>query len=156
MRWVTCVTAPILLADVGNYRFRVFSLDLKRSDERIFGVHGDGACGPTRAVELMIAAPCHSQFSPHVLTHRPSDDLPGEKIQNHGQIEPAFGGWHTEPPPYSIFILESTFSRLLLRATLHVYVDCLRANRRCIRAPSARRRLRGRTVESCTRASCYD
>jgi hypothetical protein len=41
MRWVTCVTAPILLADVGDYRFRVFSLDLKRSDERIFGVHGD-------------------------------------------------------------------------------------------------------------------
>ena len=39
MRWVTCVTAPILLADVGDYRFRVFSLDLKRSDERIFGVH---------------------------------------------------------------------------------------------------------------------
>jgi len=41
MRWVTCVTAPILLADVGDYRFRVFSLDLKRSDERIFGGHGD-------------------------------------------------------------------------------------------------------------------
>ena len=41
MRWVTRVTAPILLADVGDYRFRVFSLDLKRSDERIFGVHGD-------------------------------------------------------------------------------------------------------------------
>ena len=39
MRWVTRVTAPILLADVGDYRFRVFSLDLKRSDERIF--HGD-------------------------------------------------------------------------------------------------------------------
>jgi hypothetical protein len=35
---VTCVTAPILLADVGDYRFGVFSLDLKRSDERIFGV----------------------------------------------------------------------------------------------------------------------
>ena len=41
MRWVTCVTAPILLADVGDYRVRVLSLDLKRSDERIFGVHGD-------------------------------------------------------------------------------------------------------------------
>jgi|GEM_PF-4438251 len=41
MRWVTCVTAPILLADVGDYRFRVFSLDLKRSDERIFGGHSD-------------------------------------------------------------------------------------------------------------------
>jgi len=41
MRWVACVTAPILLADVGDYRFRVFSLDLKRSDERIFGFHGD-------------------------------------------------------------------------------------------------------------------
>ena len=41
MRWVTCVTAPILLADVGDYRVRVLSLDLKRSDERVFGVHGD-------------------------------------------------------------------------------------------------------------------
>jgi hypothetical protein len=36
MRWVTCVTAPILLADVGDHRFGVFSLDFKRSDERIF------------------------------------------------------------------------------------------------------------------------
>ena len=41
MRWVTCIAAPILLADVGNHRFGVFSLDLKRGDERIFGVHGD-------------------------------------------------------------------------------------------------------------------
>src|ERR1700730_4032320 len=41
MRWVTCVTAPILLADVGDYRVRVFSLDLKRTDKRTFGVHGD-------------------------------------------------------------------------------------------------------------------
>ena len=41
MRWVTCVTAPILLADVGDYRFRVFSLDLKRSNERIFGDDSD-------------------------------------------------------------------------------------------------------------------
>jgi hypothetical protein len=114
----------------------------------------------------MIAAPCHSQFSPHVLTHRPSDDLPGEKIQNHlrrlahssylratdslTDVEL----WDARTPPYSIFILESTFSRLLLRATLHVYVDCQRANR--IRAPSARWRLRRRTVESCTRASCYE
>src|SRR5580704_9938590 len=41
MRWVTCIAAPILLADVGNHCFGVFSLDLKRGDERIFGVHGD-------------------------------------------------------------------------------------------------------------------
>jgi hypothetical protein len=41
MRWVTCIAAPILLADVGDHCFGVFSLDLKRSDERIFGVHGD-------------------------------------------------------------------------------------------------------------------
>jgi len=41
MRWVTCVAAPILLADVGDHCFGVFSLDLKRGDERIFGVHGD-------------------------------------------------------------------------------------------------------------------
>jgi transposase InsO family protein len=41
MRWVTCFAAPILLADVGDYRFRAFSLDLKRGNECIFGVHGD-------------------------------------------------------------------------------------------------------------------
>jgi hypothetical protein len=41
MRWVTCVAAPILLADIGDHCFGVFSLDLKRGDERIFGVHGD-------------------------------------------------------------------------------------------------------------------
>jgi hypothetical protein len=41
MRWVTCIAAPILLADVGNHCFGVFSLDLKRGDERIFGVHGN-------------------------------------------------------------------------------------------------------------------
>ena len=41
MRWVTGVTAPILLADVGDHCFGVFSLDLKRGDERIFGIHGD-------------------------------------------------------------------------------------------------------------------
>jgi hypothetical protein len=41
MRWVTCIAAPILLADVGDHRFGVFSLDLKRGVERIFGVHGD-------------------------------------------------------------------------------------------------------------------
>jgi hypothetical protein len=41
MRWVTCVAAPILLADVGDHCFGVFSLDLKRGDERIFGVYGD-------------------------------------------------------------------------------------------------------------------
>ena len=41
MRWVTCVAAPILLADIGDHCFGVFSLDLKRGDERIFGVHSD-------------------------------------------------------------------------------------------------------------------
>jgi hypothetical protein len=41
MRWVTRIAAPILLADVGDHRFGVFSLDLKRGDERIFGVNGD-------------------------------------------------------------------------------------------------------------------
>jgi hypothetical protein len=41
MRWVTCIAAPILLADVGNHHFWVFNLDLKRGDERIFGVHSD-------------------------------------------------------------------------------------------------------------------
>ena len=41
MRWVTCIAAPILLADVGDHCFGVFSLDLKRGDERIFGVHRD-------------------------------------------------------------------------------------------------------------------
>jgi hypothetical protein len=28
MRWVTCIAAPILLADVGDYRFGLLSLDL--------------------------------------------------------------------------------------------------------------------------------
>jgi hypothetical protein len=41
MRWVTRIAAPILLADVGDNRFGVFSLHLKSRDERIFGVHGD-------------------------------------------------------------------------------------------------------------------
>src|SRR5580692_7590081 len=41
MRWVTCIAAPILLADVDDHCFGVFSFDLKRGDERIFGVHGD-------------------------------------------------------------------------------------------------------------------
>ena len=41
MRWVTCIAAPILLADIGDHCFGVFSLDLKRGDERIFGFHGD-------------------------------------------------------------------------------------------------------------------
>jgi hypothetical protein len=41
MRWVTCIAAPILLADVGDHSFGVFNLDLKRGDERIFGVHPD-------------------------------------------------------------------------------------------------------------------
>lgn len=39
MRWVTCIAAPILLADVGDDRFRAFNLDFKRGDERVFGVH---------------------------------------------------------------------------------------------------------------------
>jgi hypothetical protein len=34
------------------------------------------------------------QFRPHVVTHRPSNDLPCEKIEHDSQIEPAFGGWH--------------------------------------------------------------
>jgi len=33
--------ADYVLADVGDYRFGAFSLDLKRGNERIFGVHGD-------------------------------------------------------------------------------------------------------------------
>ena len=35
-----------------------------------------------------------SQFSSHVVTHRPSNNLPGEKIEHDSQIEPAFRGWH--------------------------------------------------------------
>ena len=34
-----------------------------------------------------------SQFSSHVVTHRPSNNLPGEKIEHDSQIEPAFRGW---------------------------------------------------------------
>jgi hypothetical protein len=36
----------------------------------------------------------NSQFCPHVVTHRPSDDLPGVKIEHDSQIEPTFRGWH--------------------------------------------------------------
>jgi len=35
-----------------------------------------------------------SQFRPHMVTHRPANDLPGEKIEHDSQMEPAFGGWH--------------------------------------------------------------
>jgi hypothetical protein len=49
MRWVTCIAAPILLADVGDHRFGVFSLDLKCGDERIFGVLG--ARGATKKAD---------------------------------------------------------------------------------------------------------
>jgi hypothetical protein len=35
-----------------------------------------------------------SQFSPHVIAHRPSNDLPGEKIEHDSQIEPTFSGWN--------------------------------------------------------------
>jgi hypothetical protein len=41
MRWVTRIAAPILLADVSDHRFRMFGLDLKSGNERVFGVHGD-------------------------------------------------------------------------------------------------------------------
>jgi hypothetical protein len=34
------------------------------------------------------------QFHPHVIAHRPSNDLPCEEIENDGQIEPSFRGWH--------------------------------------------------------------
>ena len=36
---------------------------------------------------------CDRQFRPHVVTHRPANDLPGEKIEHDSQIEPAFRGW---------------------------------------------------------------
>lgn len=32
------------------------------------------------------------QFRPHMVTHRPADDLPGEEIEDDGQIEPSFPG----------------------------------------------------------------
>jgi hypothetical protein len=62
MRWVTCVAAPILLANVGDHRFRAFSVDPKRGDERIFGVHGD-------AVRLSI------QFKPDGELHWPASSM---------------------------------------------------------------------------------
>ncbi len=34
------------------------------------------------------------QFRPHVVTHRPADNFPGEEIEHRGQIEPPFLGWH--------------------------------------------------------------
>ena len=59
MRWVTRIAAPILLADIGDHRFGVFSLDLKSGDERIFGVHGD-------VVRLPL------QFKPNGKLHQPA------------------------------------------------------------------------------------
>jgi hypothetical protein len=35
---------------------------------------------------------CDGQFSPRVVTHRPANDLSGEKIEHDGQIEPPFLG----------------------------------------------------------------
>jgi hypothetical protein len=35
-----------------------------------------------------------SQFRPHVIAHRPAGDLPCEKVEHDGQIEPSFPGWH--------------------------------------------------------------
>jgi hypothetical protein len=37
---------------------------------------------------------CDGQFSPHVITHRPANDLPGEEIKHDSQIEPTLSGWH--------------------------------------------------------------
>jgi hypothetical protein len=50
-----------------------------------------------------------SQLRPHMLTHRPANDLAGKKIEHDGQIEPSFLGWDIgyvgEPdligPPFS-------------------------------------------------------
>ena len=39
VRRVTCITASILLADIGDYCFGVFGLDLKSGDQRIFSIH---------------------------------------------------------------------------------------------------------------------
>jgi hypothetical protein len=40
---------------------------------------------------------CHGergdgQFGTHVIAHGPADHLPGEQIEDHGQVEPAFAG----------------------------------------------------------------
>jgi len=34
------------------------------------------------------------QFRPHVVTHRPANDISCEEIEDDSQIEPAFRGWH--------------------------------------------------------------
>jgi hypothetical protein len=34
------------------------------------------------------------QFHPHVVPHRPANNLPGAKIEHGRQVEPAFTGWH--------------------------------------------------------------
>jgi len=38
------------------------------------------------------------QFRPHVVTHRPSNDLHCEKIEHDSQIEPAFPSWDIVMP----------------------------------------------------------
>jgi hypothetical protein len=34
----------------------------------------------------------HGEFGAHVLAHCPADDLPGEQVEDHGQVEPALAG----------------------------------------------------------------
>lgn len=41
MRRVTRIAAAILLADISDHRFGMFSLDLKSCNKRIFGLNGD-------------------------------------------------------------------------------------------------------------------
>src|SRR6266540_4778610 len=58
MRWVTCVAAPILPADVGDDCLWVLGLDLKGGNERVFGVHDD-------AVHRSFQLQPHSKLHPH-------------------------------------------------------------------------------------------
>ena len=53
---------------------------MDQARRRILPLDGHGQC-------------CDRQFRPHVIAHRPADDLPGEKIEHDGQIEPSFPSW---------------------------------------------------------------
>jgi hypothetical protein len=50
------------------------------------------------------------EFGAQMITHRPTNNLPGEEIQYDGQIEPSFGGWHVGDvgQPSTCFVFPST------------------------------------------------
>src|SRR5208283_4503579 len=90
---LSVISGSILAAAIGM---------MDQARRRILPLDGHGQC-------------CDRQFRPHVIAHRPADDLPGEKIEHDGQIEPAFGGWQwskkriSASPPRTVRALFSAY-----------------------------------------------